>query len=101
MKEKPSFWDDYFKVLPWSALALIALVAFFFTLQKDVSILWSCVVGPVVILLIYMSGKIVRNRAMKILVYVNLIYWSIFVIGALVAKMFGLPLPAGVEFFFS
>ena len=101
MKEEPSFWDDYFKVLPWNVLALIPLVAFFFTLQKDGSVLWSLLIGPIAILSFYMLIKLIRHFAMKILFYANLIYWTIFVVGAIVAKSFGLSMTEVLELLYS
>ena len=58
MKEKPSFWDDYIRVLPWNAVALIILLLFFATLQKHVLVFWSFLTGSDVIALLFIMGRV-------------------------------------------
>ena len=86
MKKKPSFWDDYIRVLPWNAVALFILLSFFATLQKDVLVFWSFLTGSGVIALLFIMGKLSRSASMKILMYANIVFWSVFVIVATLAK---------------
>ena len=86
MKEKPSFWDDYISVLPWNAVALIILLLFFETLQKHVLVFWSFLTGSGVIALLFIMGRLSRSASMKLLMYANIVFWSVFVIGTTVAK---------------
>ena len=89
MKEKPSFWDDYTRVLPWNAVALFFLVLFFLTLQQEVLVFWFFLTGSVVIALMLIMGKLTRSVSMKILIYANIAFWSAFIIGTTVAKALG------------